>query len=125
MSQRSIAGYDEGDRDGGLTEQVRTETIRRLQQSMEVDGDAPVDLGPILEAARQAPRWTAKQEARAKEYFQTLAEPQRSMFAKYLDGMRASEIANAMGLQRHAVAKSLAKIVTNLRMFLDHKETSV
>jgi DNA-directed RNA polymerase specialized sigma24 family protein len=85
-----------------------------------MDGDAPIDLAPIHEAAADAPPLSEKKIARARRYADSLAEPQRTMFAQYLDGMTAAQIAESMSLKPKAVAKSLAKAYVSLNAILNH-----
>lgn len=110
---------------GGLTDEAREEAIRRMRESLELDGDRRVDLNPIYDAAAQAPPLSNKKIELTRRYAASLSEPQRTMFAEYLNGKSATQIAESMGLKPKAVAKSLAKVYVSLHALLNHKETAV
>lgn len=100
--------------------EVEEAAVKRLSYALENDGASPIDLKAISNVAREAasesPGFSAATRAAMAEYLGALPEPQRSMYRQRDEGMSVFDIANRMEMTPKAVARSLAKIYSNLRL---------
>jgi DNA-directed RNA polymerase specialized sigma24 family protein len=120
MTRRIISSRADADSDGSLTD-VLDLVIARVQASLELDGDQPVDLSLLLDAAETATSVPKKSGAReaVMRYLTTLPEPQRTMFRQRRAGMSSRAIAESMGMDRKVVCRSMARMYVELKALVD------
>jgi DNA-directed RNA polymerase specialized sigma24 family protein len=120
MTRRIISGRDGSDGDGGLKD-VLDLAIARVQASFELDGDQPIDLSLVLDAAETAASVPNKSGAREAVmlYLATLPEPQRTVFRQRRAGMSSRAIAESMGMDRKVVCRVLARLYVELKALVD------
>lgn len=98
--------------------------LERVCQSAKKNDEQPLDMHAIRRIATDT---LAKPQAELTEdavdhYLGTLSERERAMFEMCRDGMTASEIAKRIGMERHTVARSLAKIYADLKRSNRHNQ---
>lgn len=103
--------------DEGLTE-VAALISKRLQASQDIDGDRPIDMGLLLDAADLAasmPSELGHRREAVLAYIQALHEPRRTIFCERRAGHNPAKIAQKVGLDSKAVCWHLSQIYADLR----------
>jgi DNA-directed RNA polymerase specialized sigma24 family protein len=123
---RRIIGNQAAQMSDERLKQISELVAARMQASLALEGEQPVDLSLIADAARTVTeiKDPAQREA-VMRYISALHEPQRTIFLKRRAGWRAKEIAAACGLELKSVCASLAKMYSDLRQIINSQETSV
>jgi FixJ family two-component response regulator len=97
-----------------------------MQASLELDGERPVDLSLLADAAKAATEIKDPDKRKAvMSYVSALHEPERTIFLRRSAGWTAKQIAASVGLEIKPVCASLAKMYSDLRQIINSQETSV
>lgn len=118
MMRRIIRGRAAQMGDERLTE-ITDLVASRMEASLAIDGEQPLDLHLLMDAARTAGeiKDPGKREA-VMRYISALHEPQRTILLKRKAGWTAREIAVDVGMEVKPVCKVLAQMYADLKGIL-------
>jgi DNA-directed RNA polymerase specialized sigma24 family protein len=107
------------DESHGQTERLFN-ALGRISRTAVEEGEQGLDMQAIRRIAVSAESPAPPTDEAVRQYLGALPERERAMFKKWMEGLSTTQISQGFDTQPRAVARVLARIVTDLRLLNRH-----